>query len=857
MQNKSWDQQVVAGQLEESLDKYTSLIGKVTTESQVTRLQYLIQNEHKEQTQNLCNFIESSQTSHNKQLRKLELQRTDLTNSLSQYQTALASVNTTNNTTSAIHSNIESIDLQRALIKKTLLFLTQVRSLKNNISLIHSALQSHDYMVAAKAINEVRALPAFLIDSQFVKKVVPSSEIPEIPRILLDEWCTKLTQLFKARFTEAAQSQNIQDLTLMFKMFPMVGENTLGLDLYSKYICNIIANESRKIMTDKTENSQSKASTDLLFYSKVVLHLFKIVSTVINEHSKIIASSYGMEHMTYAMEKIEKETDLQTGLVLDIFLENRKVDHILSDVREWDAAYKKRRNVISSSTTEFQGHNRSASNGGINDDQSLDHLTSYSLNDLTILVDEFSNILQNWSMYSRFFSIRWYEFSNTTIDILTPPPPVSNSKFLSKLQNEEIFSKFETLVMHNLCRSFEKSLKIEELPSLNDFISANELEIKDIASNPISSVIEDLSIFIKKNLVFTVNTGQFLIIDHFLTQFSNFIQNEFLVKFMQGKFKFLQSRLNTSISLKKYLPKIQGEAHGSTTNLSRSHSPALFGDKYGSTTLSQLGMNFRGAAATALTNIQSNIQAAISDEDAILSLHHYLIYINTLYVEIVFIHKLLIEEIIEEKPHLLKDNFPFENEHLKVSQKLQNCEQYIIKQTDKLKKWSIKYLLDNVIKTKIRALFSSIFVNGVENSYISNAEDFEDVSIMNEFVTKWKTLMVPYKNILCLDAYHELLSLVLDLITTQLERKIMALRVNELGAAKLDRELSIFIGAICGLNYVLREKFTKLTQIVLILGFDDDDMDPETNDLREELKSSIDWVLSPEERINIRSIKVD
>ena len=56
---------------------------------------------------------------------------------------------------------------------------------------------------------------------------------------------------------------------------------------------------------------------------------------------------------------------------------------------------------------------------------------------------------------------------------------------------------------------------------------------------------------------------------------------------------------------------------------------------------------------------------------------------------------------------------------------------------------------------------------------------------------------------------------------------------------------------------MLRKDFTKLTQMVLLLGFDDDDFDLETGDIKEEFMDTIDWVLTPAERVNTRKLKVD
>lgn len=87
--------------------------------------------------------------------------------------------------------------------------------------------------------------------------------------------------------------------------------------------------------------------------------------------------------------------------------------------------------------------------------------------------------------------------------------------------------------------------------------------------------------------------------------------------------------------------------------------------------------------------------------------------------------------------------------------------------------------------------------------------------------------------------------------------KIWTLEFNELGVTKLDRELSLFIGNMCGLNYNLREKFLKLTQIVLLLGLDDDNFDLTTGDIKDDFNGTFDWVINSQERIKARNMKID
>lgn len=841
----SWDSNVLDGQLHRNVTKYSNFLQKLSTSSQVDKLSQLIKRERSEQLQSLDQFIEEAQTKHNSAIRKLELQRTDLTSTLSQYHSAVSVISDSNVVAKTINYDISTIDVEDKLIKKTLDFVSHVKKLKNNISVVHGALESKNYILAAKSIQEIRNVPKEILESEFAKKTVPSSEIPEEPSVLLDIWCEQFSELLRTNFLNAAKSQDVQQLTMMFKMFPMVGQDSLGLDLYSKYVCDIIAEKSRKVVTGDIKKNG--------VFARALFHLFRIVSTIINDHSKIISSCYGVNHMIHVMEKVEKEADLQGGLVLDMFTETRKVDRFVKEITEWFSKREsidnqdEKNNIDSDDDTRYDSDD-------INDNEE-NNSTVIGANELSNLVNEFSEMLKTWSMYAKFFSARWYEFSNIKdVDCLVPPPPILDGRFTLKLKNDNVATNFETLIMFSLNKAFTKSLLLEELPSLNNLITLKSVKHDEVSSYPISSVLEDTALLIRENLMLTVNTGQYQIFSHFLDQLAKFYQNEFLVKFLQSKFKNLQPKLTVSLALKKYVP--TGASPSNSNVNSRGISPSIT-ESYASAKLSQLGFNFRGAAANALTNFQTNLQSVVSDEEAVLAFHHFLIYINTLSLSRRFVHKLLSIEILTERPNLLRCNFPFEDNAQQLITKVNACEDLMVKQNNKLQKWAVKFLFENIVSKRIRTITTNCFINGNDNNYVSGADDFEVMPGMNEFVKKWKQNMIPFQNILYDDAYTELLTLIVEYIIKIVEQRIWLLKVNELGATKLDRELSLFIQTICWFNYTLREKFTRLTQIVLILGFDDDNFDVTTGDIKEELVSSIKWVLSPQDRIEARNLKID
>lgn len=830
----SWEREVLQnGELSSRLARFQTLISRVSDPDEIARLQETLDVEQRNHHEQLSNYINERTLKNNTKARNLELQRTNLFNDLTDLNTMLAEFHEMDLKASNIHRDISLADLECRVVDETVQFLRNVRTIKNNMSLVHASIAEGDLLVAARAINEIYAVPNSkrVLSSEFAKRVIPTSKFPEDPQLLLDQWNSKLTESFTLSFNQAARSQDVPELTKMFKLFPMLNKDDLGLDLYSKYVCDIIADESRKLLGQNDQSTTNKARS--MFYADVLLHLFMIVSTIINDHSKIIAKSYGPQHMTHVMSNVQREVDLQCGLILDYFVESRQLLKLYQETRE----------------------------------AKVENSSLPSVSEISAVNDEFSMILQNWSMYNKFFAVRWLEFSNAKTDTksLAKPSPLMQSQFEKKLTDDGLLNMLQSLLFHNLKISFQNSMKLEELPSINELITIKKIKHSDENAYPISSVVEDMAILIRRNLVTAVNTGQFIILNEFLMLLVRFLQNEFLVKYMQNKFKDLQLKLSSSVSLKKYIPKIelenengmQGSSEGRTySNPDRAISPTFAA---ANTKLSQLGskFNLRGAAANALTNIQSNLQSVMSDEVSVLNLHEFLIYLNTLHANTILTHRLLIDEIMNNDSSLLAENFPFQDSAMRIRERLTLCNEKVNKECGKLMNWALKYLYQTIYQGKVRMVISNCFQSNNEQSYIIGVEELDDLAQINDFVHKWNALVTPLENILYRKVFSDILSLMVDYIVDDMEARVWGLQANELGATKLDREFNIFVTTVCGMDYALKSKFTRISQIILIMGLDDEDLYLQDGAEINEDTQSILWLLTPQERDRARKLKVD
>lgn len=102
-----------------------------------------------------------------------------------------------------------------------------------------------DYETAASYVNRVSALDKKILEGEFAENSVPSSEYPDIPTKTLCDAKENLFFVFSREFEAAVYNRDQENISRFFKLFPLIGKETEGLDKYSKFVCGIIAGKSQ------------------------------------------------------------------------------------------------------------------------------------------------------------------------------------------------------------------------------------------------------------------------------------------------------------------------------------------------------------------------------------------------------------------------------------------------------------------------------------------------------------------------------------------------------------------------------------------------------------------------------------
>lgn len=780
--------------------KYERLLGKITDVAQLHKFVNLIETTENQIRNDLDNFIDSRR--HVQESKKLELERTELSTSLNDSSTLVDLLTNAGSLATKITSRIRLLDGERSRVKDTVEYVSQVKSLRRNILAANSAIDSRNWEEAAKAINEIRQLPR---DGEFINSVVPSTDVPENPEVIVDKWVEGLTDVFKEEFGKAAQSKDVENLTKFFQLFPLIGKSSIGLDCYSKFICNIIASQSRSIITNQSQQDK------IGFYPAALMKLLEIVSTMLNQHSHIIGNYYGLENTNGIIERVERETDSQAGLIIDTFYDKRNLTRIIDEIDSYKFPYlsnSMNQSIQSRSSTPPVSGRRSFETR-LSHDSGIG-ITVIEVGDLT---KEFSSLLNYWSLYCKFIAVKWNEYANLLEDEnkkndeLELPKPILESKFNNKIQIK-FLPIFEKMIIFYIRRSLEETFQIEDIPNLDPFLTSKKSTAPE--NPPVSSIVEDLTLVLSNSLSQTIQTGQPTTLKNIILNLRKIIENDYL--------NILFKRL------KDFYPRSGTVLTVSTTSTSQFQHQQLQQQN-------NLGSIFmRGANALN--------QIANGDETR---LHTFIILLNSLQLSEIYFSK-LIKQNIES----LNKMYPFGTDANKLETILNNLSENFTKKIQDNLIENVNNLFNQVLKNKLKILLTDCFKD--TDYLLSSYDESSENNVTQKFIYQWNQLMVSYYKVLDPKIYDLLIYTIISTISQLLERKLWSLegQINELGSIKLERDYSGIIGEITSSRYNLRDKFIRVTQIAMILGFDDEDDEIDLN-----------WVLTPSERQRARSLRID
>ncbi|KAF2711413.1 glycoside hydrolase family 125 protein [Pleomassaria siparia CBS 279.74] len=696
-------------------------------------------------------------------------------------------------TANRISSAVKRLDHEQFNVKATLEVVEQVAELKACVLGVHGSMGApQDWETAAGYLNRASKVPDEVINGSFAEEIVPTADVPDPPRVTLDAAAESLCALFLREFEKAAQEGDGSRVTRFFKLFPLIGRTNVGLDAYGRYVCQGVAARARTNFNSAPPAQRNEG----FFYGNTITKLFEHIAQIVDGHEPLVERHYGYGMMAKVIERLQVEADVQGGIVLDTWQEERAIDRKLIDIKSYAFSFLVQSQLPNQRPVTGNIRSSSPANAArVSEDEGV------NMKEVDGLLGESALMLGRWALYSRFISSKCAPRESPDppgIDHGLTMPPFLASSNLQKKVTSHLIDPFNIMTQFFFRRSVEKAFQLDESPS---DLSLNPT--KPLGANPpfITSAVDDVMYIVNQVLQRSLATSQRAVIGNVVPIVGRVLSGDF-IKMIQRKMK--------DESYPK--PVIQG-------GLPPEEKVIAF-------LLLMNNLDIANDYIKRIIETQFNRQAQPSADGT-------------------------------PSKSSLQDLFPFGHDATYVENTLKSMETGFTTQSGELLNDAIQVTFHNVLKPRVRPILAEAFrdvdyaptedtANGVED----DGGEGDDIDLVkSRFDRGWGALVRPIKRILTPANFDRLLAVAMTYLATTLEKRIRGYygRVNELGAVRLERDISgIMTAAVAGGKYGLRDAFTKCTQMTLIMNMDEDEWLEIADDDTGE--SGIPWVLDAEER---------
>jgi hypothetical protein len=696
-------------------------------------------------------------------------------------------------TAKRISHAVKQLDIEQENVKATLAMVEQVSELKACVLGVHGSMGApQDWETAALYLSRASKVPKEVIDGEFAEQTVPTTEVPDPPRVTLDNAAESLCGLFLREFEKATRDGDGARVTRFFKLFPLIGRAEVGLDAYGSYVCQGVAARARQNINSAAGGSKS----DAYFYGSALTKLFEHIAQIVDGHEPVVQRHYGPGQMTRVIERLQIEADVQGGIILDSWFEDRRVDRKLTDIKSYAFSFL----VQSFLPAQKPGILRSDSPAKRNAEPRVSEDDAIDMKEIDALLNESGLMLSRWSLYTRFLATKSLTpkdgeaNGNLSADGLTMPKYLTNSNLAKKTSNN-LLSPFIAMTTFLLRGTLEKSFQLDEPPAgLTLNLS------KPITAQPpyITSAVDDVMYVVAQVLQRALQTGQRVVIGSIVPTIGRVLGSDFI--------GMIQRKMRDECYPR---PVIRGAVPPEDQVLAF-----------------LVLMNNLDMATDYIKRITSNHISSGSQTNG------------------------------DSLPgSVFAAQFPFENDAKFTEDQIKAMEITFTSKCQDVLSDGTQVIVREVIRPRIQPMLRDSFrdidySNTTADDGQSDDENDSETLVPARFAGAFNALLRPIKRILTATTFAALLNIVVPAVADMLERRIWALqgRISELGVIKLERDLAgILSAATRDGRYGLRDSFAKCVEIVMIAGMEPDEWEEMVND-------SASSVLSLEERKRARNL---
>ncbi|KAJ5745651.1 hypothetical protein N7520_010833 [Penicillium odoratum] len=718
-------------------------------------------------------------------------------------------------TADGISRAVRQLDLEQARVKATLGVVEQVAELKAcALGVAGSMGASQDWETAASYLHRAAQIPPAVINGAFAAEMVPTAEVPDAPSVTLDTAAESLCGLFLREFDKAVTENDGAKITRFFKLFPLIGRSEVGQDVYGRYVCQGVAARARGNLNAST-GAQAK---DGFFYANALTKLFEHIAQIIDGHGGLVERHYGPRKMGRVIERLQVEADVQGGIILDTWGDERHVDRKLMEIKSYAFTFL----VQSFLPAQRPGQPRtySPAPGGATAPASEDE--GVDMKEIDEILNEMGIMLGRWSLYCRFLA-----------DTCNPPvdenennkrfelPAFLQESSLARKVNDRLVTPFNTMTTFFFRRSVEKAFQLDESPSGLNLNLQRALQ----ADPPhISSAVDDIMYIVNKVIQQSLATSQESVVTNVVPTLSRVLGSDF-IGMTQRKMR------------DECYPRAAAQGAQPPEQIVISFLVQINNLDVAIDYIRRIVQNTSGLKQPLPTYKDGSPEQNPGVTDHLLSL------------------------------------FPDPASALKVANTLYSLASSFESKVNDLLNDGIQVVFNNVIKHRLRPILADAF-RDIEYHPSSDADQSVDTHdefhehdgsgkeiVRPRFAAGWSELLVPIARILTQQAFDRLLTVTIAYFARLLEKRLWSYqgRVNPLGAGRLERDIAGLVSAAVDVGYGSgtagryrhREALSRCVQMTLVMSMDEDEWDEV---LQGGEAAEVVDKLTREERVRVRAM---
>ncbi|RDA89625.1 hypothetical protein CP533_6103 [Ophiocordyceps camponoti-saundersi (nom. inval.)] len=362
-------------------------------------------------------------------------------------------------TAGRLSDRVKRLDLEKSRVEETLEVVEQVAELKACVNgVVGSMGAPQDWEAAAGYLSRAAKIPEDIAKGAFATSIVPSVEVPDAPWVTLESARESLCGLFLREFDKAAAEGDGTKVTRFFKLFPLIGRADVGLDVYGRYVCQGVAGSARATLRD---GGGSQSRNEGFFYANALTKLFEHIAQIVDGHGALIERHYGAGKMVRVIERLQAEADVQGGIILDTWSDERAVDRKLTDVKSYPFSFLVQSFLPQPGRGVPPRGGSPAVGAGTNARSSEDE--GVNMKEVDALLSEMALMLGRWSLYARFLSGKCMEPGTEDDGRLAMADVIVKSNLYRKTSNK-LTTPYNVMTTFFFRRSVEKAFQLDEYP---------------------------------------------------------------------------------------------------------------------------------------------------------------------------------------------------------------------------------------------------------------------------------------------------------------------------------------------------------------------------------------------------------